>query len=85
MTFRHGLQCSMGGKEHDVDKITHNLPKHVVSYLNNLDNYDLFDTLIGGNHAVIKESENILDSFLIVVANEILTIFNTVNVLFDGL
>ena len=53
--------------------------------LNNSDDYDLFDTMIGGNHAVIKKNEQILDTFLIVVANEILTIFNTVKVQFDGL
>ena len=54
---------------------------------NNLDDYNLFDTMIGGNHAVIKKNEHILDIFslLYIVANEISTIFNTVKVLFDKL
>ena len=33
----------------------------------------------------LRYARYILDTFLIVVANEILTIFNTVKVLFDGL
>ena len=76
----------MPGKERNVGQdLSDNLTIQVVSCLNNLDDYDLFDTMIGGSHAVIKKNEQILDTFLIVVANEILTIFNTVKVLFDGL
>ena len=56
---------------------------------NNLDDYNLFDTMIGGNHAVIKKNKHILDiyilSLLYIVANEISTIFNTVKVLFNKL
>ena len=87
ISYHFVMDCSAVCQERNTmwDKITDNLPIQAVSCLNNLDDYDLFDTMIGGNHAVIKKNEQILDTFLIVVANEILTIFNRVKVLFDGL
>ena len=87
ISYHFVMDCRAVCQERNMmwDKITDNLSIQVVSYFNNLDDYDVFETLIDGDHATIKKNEHILDTFLIVVANEILTIFNTVKVLFDGL
>ena len=61
------------------DNITDKLPIQVASHLNNVDEDDLFDTLIGGSHYLCNMERNIIDSFIIIIANSIIDFFSIGN------
>ena len=66
------------------DNINDKLPIQVASHLNNMDEDDLFDNLIGGSHYPCNMEQNIIDIFIIIIANSIIDLFNKVIALLDN-
>lgn len=86
ISYHFIMDCSALFFERNMlwDNITDKLPIQVASHLNNMDEDDLFDTLIGGSHHVCNMAQNIIDSFIIIIANSIIDFFNKVIALLDN-
>ena len=87
VSYHFIVECPLTTQARDElwNSLTDELPIEIACCLNNLDDADVYDILLSGNHVSIRNDKNILDTFVILSACSVLNIISQVNDLLDGL